>query len=214
MLFFLLLMCVGLVGLAALALPGLFHHGGGHSHLGGHGAHGGGHGVHVAGHGVHVGSHAHASPSGSHAISGSHGARGLGQFIPEPRLILSLMALYGAFGNVFERALHFPFWLAALAAVLPALLLEWGVVGPLWRLALGFQGRPSSPLAALVLEEARAVTVFRNGKGLVEVVRDGRSVQFSARLVEGQEALPVRVGDRLRIEDIDPRNERVTVSIV
>ena len=64
------------------------------------------------------------------------------------------------------------------------------------------------------MSEATAVTPFRGGRGLVSVVRDGRLVQFSARLIDTQASLPVRVGDRLRIEDVDAARERVTVSVL
>ncbi|HEX5747044.1 MAG TPA: hypothetical protein VFZ09_12430 [Archangium sp.] len=185
MLFFLIVMCVGLVGLSAMAIPGVFHHG----HLG----HGSGHVTHAPGHVAHAG-------------------HGFMHFLPEPRLLFSLLALYGAFGNVLALTLS-SLWLVALLALLPALLVERFVLAPLWKLAFQFQGRPSSPLPALLMEDARAVTPFRNGKGLVRVIRDGRSVQLSARLVEGQSMLPVQVGDKLRIEEIDPENERVTVSL-
>jgi hypothetical protein len=64
------------------------------------------------------------------------------------------------------------------------------------------------------MSEATAVTPFRGGRGVVSVVREGRLVQFSARLIEAQTSLPVRVGDRLRIEDVESARERVTVSVV
>src|SRR5262249_5701330 len=92
--------------------------------------------------------------------------------------------------------------------------LEAAIVAPLFRFTLRFQGRPSSPLTTLVLETGEAVTAFRNGKGIVQVVRDGRMVQLAARLNPAQKDLPVRVGDTLRIEDVDAENERVTVSVV
>ena len=76
-----------------------------------------------------------------------------------------------------------------------------------------FEGRPSSPLEELVLCDATAVTAFRNGRGIVSLVRDGRSVQFSAQLIEAQAAMEVRVGDRLRVEDLDAQRERLTVSV-
>jgi hypothetical protein len=133
--------------------------------------------------------------------------------VPTPRVIFSVLALYGAFGNML--ALTFAsLWLAALLALLPALLVERFLLSPLWKLAFRFQGQPSSPLPALLMEQARAVTPFHNGKGLVQVIRDGRSVQLSARLLEGQSMLPVRVGDTLRIEEIDPAHERVIVSLL
>ena len=55
---------------------------------------------------------------------------------------------------------------------------------------------------------------FRNGRGLVTTVRDGRRIQLSARLSDEQAALPVAVGQRVRIEDVDARRERVTVSVL
>jgi hypothetical protein len=103
---------------------------------------------------------------------------------------------------------------AALVAVVPTLLVEWFLVRPLWNLTYRFQGEASSPLEGLVMSEAAAVVPFRNGKGMVSTVRDGRLVQFAARLREDQRALPVKVGDRLLIEEVDTRLERVTVSIL
>jgi hypothetical protein len=58
------------------------------------------------------------------------------------------------------------------------------------------------------------VVTFRNGRGLITTIRDGRQVQLSARLCEQQQALPVAFGQRLRIEDVDARRERVTVSVL
>ena len=64
-----------------------------------------------------------------------------------------------------------------------------------------------------MLADARAVTPFRNGRGIVELVRDGRIVQFDARLVDPQAGLAVKVGDRLRVEEVDAQRERLTVSL-
>ena len=204
MLFFLIVMCVGLVGLGTMAVPGLFHHG-----LTGHGVGHAAHGHGVAPHVAHPGHGAHAA----HAQHAGHSHPGLAHLLPEPRLVFSLLALYGAFGQALVRLSPASVGLAAVVALLPALLVERFLVAPLWRLAFRFQGRPSSPFPALLMEEAHAVTPFHNGRGVVSVIRDGRSVQLSARLAEGQSMLPVRVGDRLRIEDVDPEKERVTVSL-
>ncbi|MFL5352045.1 hypothetical protein [Archangium sp.] len=222
MLFFLIVMCVGLVGLGTMAIPGLFHHGhlghhgGGHVHVGHptgtHVTHAPAPGPHAPHPGHAVTPHAHATHAHAHATGKSDTGHDLLHLIPSPRLVFSLLALYGAFGNVLALTFGSP-WLAALLALLPALLVERFLLAPLWKLAFRFQGQPSSPFPALLMEEARAVTPFRNGKGLVQVIRDGRSVQLSARLVEAQSMLPVRVGDKLRIEDVDPENERVTVSL-
>lgn len=149
----------------------------------------------------------HAHGHAGHPVSGP------AHFIPAPRTVFAFVALFGAFGNVAEHWLRLPFWVAALAAVLPAYAVERLALRPLWGLALKFQGTPSSPLEHLIAEPAHAVTPFRNGKGLVAVTRDGRTVQLSAELVPAQHAEPVRVGDSLQIEDVEAGTERVTVSI-
>ena len=214
---FLTLMVVGLAGLVVMALPAFARHGS-------PGAHGG---VLRAGHVAKVGTLHGASaalkgagaraavrPSpGNAGAAASATTGGLTRFLPSPRLIFSLCALYGAFGNALERAAHLSTPVAALVAVLPAVAVERFAVTPLWNLLFRFQGQPSSPLEELVLSEARAVTRFPGGRGVVSVVRDGRLVQLSARLVDAQAAMPVKVGDRLRVEDVDARRERLTVSL-
>jgi hypothetical protein len=204
---FVILMVIGLAGLAVMALPavtGLAH------------------------------SHGAAPPHAAHALlsartlgllKGKSGQSAFGgggassvastflRFLLSPRIAFSLLALYGASGNALEHTLHLRPMVTALAAVLPALLVERFAVSPLWNLAFRFQGQPSSSLGALVLEEAKAVTPFRNGRGVVAVVRDGRMVQFSARLVERQSPVQVGVGDRLLVEDVDSGRERLTVSV-
>ena len=224
---FLILMVIGLVGLVAMAIPAF-----GHSHgaLSGHGAlHGGiAHGVgHGVGHGGvgHGGiaqgvGHAAATPS----VGGGRGAlaqllpadpghESRWRFVPSPRAVFSVLALYGAFGNAAVRAFHLPLLVAAFGAAVPALLIEWVLVRPVWRLVFRVQGAASTPLEQLVLSEAEAVVPFRNGRGLVSVVRDGRRVQLVASLRQDQLASPIKVGDRLVIEEVDASRERVTVSI-
>jgi hypothetical protein len=121
------------------------------------------------------------------------------------------MALFGASGQIGVSLGLGEGW-SALLAVPAAVGLEWAIVGRIWRFALGFQGQPASPMDALLFEEVEAVTVFHNGKGVVRAVKDGRSVQFVARLQGNQEGEAVRTGDRLRILEVDAENERVTVT--
>ena len=186
---FLTLMVIGLVGLLVMAVPAFARHGAiGHGH--GHGVHG-------------------VAPAKGAIVSSAGATR----FIPSPRLIFSVLALYGAFGNALERAFHLTPLVAALVAVVPAGLVERFCVTPLWNLIFRFAGPPSSPLGELVLSDATAVTAFRNGRGMVSLVRDGRLVQFAAQLIEAQAERPVRVGDRLRVEDLDAQRERLTVSV-
>jgi hypothetical protein len=212
---FLILMVIGLVGLAAMAIPAFGH---GHGALSGHDALSGHAALHgAAAHGI---GHAAAAPqvgSARGALSQllpadpAHESRL--RFLPSPRALFSVLALYGAFGNAALHAFHLPLLLAALGAALPALLVEWGLVRPLWRVLFRVQGRESTPLEQLVLSEARAEVPFRNGRGLVSTVRDGRRVQLVAALRQDQLSLPVKVGDRLLIEEVDPARERVTVTL-
>jgi hypothetical protein len=209
---FLALMVAGLVGLVMMALPALARHGGGgQHHLGAvkHGALP----AHGAGHAAHATHTSDALVKQSNALAAAESPRGIVRLVPSPRAVCSLLALYGAFANALVRSGHLTPLVAALVAALPAIAVERLAVTPLWRLLFRFQGHPSSPLEELILAEATAVTAFRNGRGLVSLVRDGRLVQFAATLVEAQAGRTVRVGDRLRVEDVDARRERLTVAL-
>ena len=203
---FLTLMVIGLAGLVVMALPAL----GGHGHA---------HSATVPHHATHMepvslrrvgdvlqGTLFDRSKGGAEPEAGTRPPtrRWLG-WIPSPRLVFSLLALYGAFGNALVHAAHLRPLAASLLAALPTLIVERLLVTPLWNLVFRFQGKPSSPMEALVLEDAKAVTPFRNGRGVVAVVRDGRLVQFSAHLVEPSRRIararrrpPVRRRGRLR----------------
>lgn len=187
---FLILMVVGLAGLGVMALPALSRST---------------HGVHAV-HGAHGGHVTKLVHTGTRASS-------LTRFVPSPRLVLTLLALYGAFGNVLV-AVHLPVWCAAIVAVVPAVLVDRFAVAPIWRVLFRLELQAARPLGEIVMSEATAVTAFRGGRGVVSVVRDGRLVQFSARLVEADARVPVKVGDRLRIEDVDSARERVAVSVL
>jgi hypothetical protein len=237
---FLTLMVIGLVGLVMMAIPAFGRHGhagstghGGH-HLG-HGGHAGagghqlgtGHGAAHAGAGHSVGPHVATAPLAHPAApapgvnvnqemvpADARGSSGWVRLIPSPRAVFSVLALYGAFGNALAQAAHLPMLVAALVAVLPTLAVERFAVTPLWNLLFRFQAQPCAPLEELIFDEATAVTPFRNGRGLISVVREGRLVQFSARLRADQASVPVKVGARLRVEDVDARQERLTVSVL
>jgi hypothetical protein len=213
-----ILMTAGLVGLALMALAGFGRHG--HAGTAPHGMGHVGHGTVHLGHGATHGAGAHGV--GSSAATGAHGAdggsavrgnAGLLWLIPSPRVIFSLMTLFGACGYALVEVGHVSPVLAGLLAGVPALLVERFAVTPVWKLLFRFQGTPSPSLHDLVLNEARAVTSFRNGRGLVSVVHDGRVVQFRAELAAPQKAMPVRVGDTLFVDEVDALNERVTVSV-
>jgi hypothetical protein len=202
---FLTLMVIGLVGLVMMAVPAF----GGHHHLSQLRAHG--HGA-TLGHGATPG---HTSAHAPDLSRAGPPAAGLGlRFLPSPRAIFSLLALYGACGNALVHAAHLAQGSAALLAIGPALLAEWLLIRPIWNLMFRFQGEASRPLEELILGEAQAVVPFRNGRGVVATVRGGRRVQLSARLADGQSTLSVAFGQRLRIEDVDARRECVTVSVL
>jgi len=229
--FFLATLGIGLGGLLLMALPGMRRHG----HVGHARAR-----THVRAHARNAVRGQTRARGAAHANAGAHAAKaqapgapapapaapaaapqglnhgladGLLHHLPEPRVLFSVLALLGAFGNVLQHALHLPFWTSVLGAIVIALLVEWLIVGRLWRLALRFTGEPASPLASLVLDQAEAVTAFRNGKGIVRAVLDGRTVQLSAELVPDERTLAVHVGDRMTIQEVDPNRERVRVSL-
>jgi hypothetical protein len=195
---FLTLIVVGTAGLFAMALPAL----GRGMHLGG-------------GHGAHGAPISHAAHGGATGVAASRGGW-LGEtvgFFLSPRAIFSLLALYGAAGNALVRAAHWAPAAAAVGAILPAVAVERLVIAPLWNLMFRYQAVPSSPLHQLLMTEAKAVTPFKNGRGIVAVERDGRLVQFMARLPEAQATLPIRVGTRLQVEEVDGARECLLVTL-
>jgi hypothetical protein len=214
---FLTVMVIGLVGLVMMALPAL----GGHpvSHVSMHG-HGPGPGSGTA-FGHPVGGHPVGGHNGGGAVVRAHGAAlpALGtstrrRVIPSPRAVFSVLALYGAFGNALVHAAHLTGGSAALLALGPALLVEGVLIRPVWNLLFRFRAEATPPLEELIFCEAEAVVQFRNGKGVVAMIRDGRRIQLSARLWDRDAGAPVAFGQRLRIEDVDARRERVTVSLL
>lgn len=200
---YLVCMVVGLVGLVLMAIPGLGRHG--------HAAHTGGHAGHIGGHAGHAG--------GGHAHGAARGGKGgsVSDSLIRPtlsvRMIFSLLAMFGAVGYALSDSTRLAATAIVAASLASALALELMVMTPLWNFFMRFQGKPATPLAELMLEEAEAVTPFRNGRGVVSVIHDGVRVQMVAELEKEHAAFPVRVGDRLRIEEIDPARERARVSI-
>lgn len=220
---FLIMMVVGLVGLAMMALPAFTRHGTaaptqGHAGVLGHGTRGGHIPPHGAAHGHAPAPHAievaKASASKEMVPAADVAPSGIWRRLPSPRGIFTALALYGAFANAFVEAFRLTPVFAALAAVTPTLLVERFAVRPLWNLVFRFQGRPSAPLDQLVLADAVAVVPFRNGRGIVSAHREGRVIQLAARLCDEHALLSVKVGDRLRIEEVDAKLERVTVSVL
>ncbi|MBC7527995.1 MAG: hypothetical protein H7308_10640 [Chthonomonadaceae bacterium] len=219
---FLILLITGLAGMTLMALPGLFHANGGVGHAtGSHVSHigDGGHDVaHMLGSaGAKLGgAKAGALRSGgkiSGKIGGKAGGRTWSRFIPNPRVIFSLLTTLGAFGYGFEQIAKFSPIASLIAAIIPALLVERLALTPLWNWMLTFAGDACAPLESVTLSEARAITEFRNGRGMISVEHDGRLIQLRAELKDDQRNFPVKVGETLQIETVDEAHERVTVSL-
>ena len=209
-------LALGGVGLAAMAMSGLAHHGpdgsSSHSGLHGHGhgiggaghSHGHSHG-HEAGHSDHsANSHARSRPDGSHSLLA----------LVSPRTLFSLCLGFGTAGVVLRTMLRGP-WLLA-GAVVGAILFERILVAPLWKFVLRFESSPALTLESAITSDAIATSAFdRNGQGLVAVELDGQVVQLLATLSPTDRALgvSVRSGAKVRIEEVDVARNRCTVSL-
>jgi hypothetical protein len=242
---YLLCMIFGFGGLLTLALGGIGHgqHGhGSHGHgLGdghGHGAlgHGHGHGGHAGdvnfhGHGGHAvaahGGHAAAAHGHGHGADG-HGtgvqardaswdlsrAGGSMMALLSPRSVSSLLLGGGATGMLVGGFLGGGFRLAAAAA--GGVLLELGLIRPMWGFLQGFAS-PARTLESAVMEEARAASGFdARGQGLVAVEVDGQVSQIlgTLRPQDLEAGVRVRAGDRLLVEEVDAERNRCTVSLL
>ena len=144
---FLTVMVIGLAGLLVMALPAFVRHGIG----GGHAAH---HALHAK---VTPALPGHALIQETNALAAAKSAAGPMRFIPSPRLIFSVLALYGAFGNALLSAAHLTHARRPRSSPsCPRPLVERFAVTPLWNLLFRFQGQPSSPLEELVLRRGDA----------------------------------------------------------
>jgi len=220
--FYVISLATGATGLAAMAVVGLSHTGGG-GHTGHGGHHGGaaGHAAHAGhgavGHGAHAAHLGHASHGhGSHAVhaphAGDHGASWM-QSLLSPRVLFALMVGFGA-GGLLAQPLGEPWRLGA--AILGAAAFEALFVGPIWRFLFRFESSPALTLESAVEDDARAVTGFdANGCGLVAVDVDGQVVQLLATLTPDDRARGVRIrsGDVVRIADVDAARGRCTVRV-
>ncbi len=190
-------LAIGAIGLLAMALTGLGRHGHAHSHVGsklGH-ARGGRH-------------HAHHGTARSTATSWLWS-------LTSPRVLFSLLVGFGTTGVLVR-----PILVGALAfgaALAGGLLFEQVFVGPVWNFLMRFASAPALTLESCLQDEVQAATAFdTNGNGLVAAEVDGQIVQLLATLRAEDRATGVRIraGDALRIEDVDDRRNRCTVSYI
>ncbi len=96
-------------------------------------------------------------------------------------------------------------------------LFEQLLVGPVWNFLMRFASAPALTLESCLQDEVRAATGFdADGHGLVTAEVDGQVVQLLATLrAEDRSAgVRIRAGDLLRVEDVDDRRNRCTVSYI
>ena len=180
---------LGAAGMAAMALLGFTNsHSGGHAH----GTHG-----HVVPHG-----HLHHDSWRSTAWSWL-----------SPRVLFNVLVGFGATGLVAEKLLG-PV-LALPIALVGGLAFEAVVVRPIFNSLFRFESQPAQTLESAIMSQGKAVTGFDvNGNGLISLELGGEVVQILGTLTadERNAGIRVRAGDAVRIEDIDSKRNRCTVS--
>jgi len=194
-------LAIGAIGNIAMALTGLGRHG--HAHARGPG-HGHGHGHGGAKH-VH---HAHGGSARATAVSWLWS-------LTSPRVLFSLLVGFGATGVLLRGILGGA--LAFGAALVGGLVFEQVFVGPVWNFLMRFASTPALTLESCLQDEVRAATGFdADGHGLVTAEVDGQVVQLLATLRPEDRVAGVRIraGDLLRVEDVDGRRNRCTVSYI
>jgi hypothetical protein len=216
-----ILLVTGILGLVAMSLAGLGHHGGAH-HAGHTGAH--------ASHTPLVGRVGHAGRTTAGPMAHRGGALRSGRTTPGGaqrgglgKALLSLLSpitLFaaclgaGAVGAILLGLGVGPV-LAAVGAAAGAVGFNALLVRPIMSLVMGFASEPAQGLDGTLLQNAEAITNFdANGEGLVRVLVDGQSVDVLARLTEEERRQGARVlrGQSVLVEDVDTHRNRCTVS--
>jgi len=103
------------------------------------------------------------------------------------------------------------------AAAIGAMILNYGIVRPMFMLAMKFVGVPSEGLLGAVATMGEAMTKFdQEGKGLIHLVLDGEDKQFLARLDQTDRELGVQVGkgDKLLVLEVDEARNTCRVTRV
>jgi hypothetical protein len=205
---------LGAVGLGAMGAGGFARHVGTQP-----GPHGPGHAA--GGHGL-----AHSGPSSAlgKAIgpASSHHATGAPGGIPawvasflSPRVAFGVLLGLGTAGVLLRG--HVPGALRFVLALALGLAFDRWLLTPLWNFSLRFASKPALTLETAVTGEARAVTAFdAQGHGIVQIDLDGQLVQVLATLSSKDRALGhrVRAGEALRVEDVDAKRNRCSVTLL
>jgi hypothetical protein len=159
----------------------------------------------------HVAPHGHDIAHGAHAHPDSWKSQAWSWL--SPRVLFNVLVGFGATGLVAERLLG-PV-LALPVALIGGLAFEAVVVRPIFNSLFRFESQPAQTLESAIMSQGQAVTGFDvNGNGLVSIELGGEVVQILGTLTpeERKARVRVRAGDALRIEDIDSKRNRCTVS--
>lgn len=214
------LLLVGAIGIAAQALFGFVHIGGGGAahaagaaahHAGGGAAAAAGHGPAAAGpHHTHMAEGYGKAPA---AASSSSKVSSAIWNLFSPLTIFSFCLGVGATGLLLRSVLAGP-W-EAFAALLGGALFCRLVVRPLWGLVFRFASKPAETLTGAVAAEAIAVSRFdAQGRGVVRVTVDGQLVRLLAYLdrQDREKGVTVVPGDKLVVTGVDGKCNTCTVA--
>ena len=198
---------LGVAGFAVMAAGGLVRHshgGRGRSHSRGHGR-GGARAAKGAARGAQ-----HRAPG-----RGAAGSRAVGHLVlalTSPRFVFSVAMGLGLTGIVLHSLVSG--WPRAALAIAGGVMFERLLVGPVWDSLMRFASEPALTLEHCTGDDAIAVTGFdQRGHGIVSVELDGQVVQLLATLQPDDHATGrVAAGTRVRIDDVDPAQNRCTVS--
>jgi hypothetical protein len=130
-----------------------------------------------------------------------------------PRVLFNFLVGFGATGLIVEQLVG-PV-LALPIAVVGGVAFEALVVRPIFRSLFRFRSSPALTLESALMSEGRAVTGFdAGGNGLIAVELGGEVVQvLGTQLIEERAAgVRIRAGDSVRIEEVDSKRNRCTVS--
>jgi hypothetical protein len=208
-------LAAGGLGLVAMAVSGVGRHGHGGGVRHGGARHGPAH-PHAGGARHQAGPSAHQQgPHGPHSPGAPRAARASLAYVLSPRVLFSLLVGAGASGLAAQTVLTEPFVFGV--AVAGGIAFERLLVTPVWNFLLKFASEPALSLESAIADEARAITGFdAEGHGMIAVELDGRVVQVLGTLRPEDRAagIQVRAGDTVRIEEVDDRRNRCTVSFV
>jgi hypothetical protein len=130
-----------------------------------------------------------------------------------PVTIFSFMIGAGLVGTLLGPLL--PVALVIYAAILGALVFNFGFTLQIMKLVLRFAGKPSEGLEGLVSEVVVAETAFdAEGKGLVKATLDGQTIQILAHLdpTDVHKGLSVARGESVTILEVDGKSNRCRVT--